>query len=57
MNLSTSLKATAEGKTIKFVGFTLDGKPMPYTLMVKTPELARELVSTIESEIESMSEK
>lgn len=56
MNLSPSLKVSAEDKTVKFVGFNLEGKPTPYTLRIKSEEMARELVSNIDREIEAMEE-
>ena len=54
MSINETFEPKNEGNSVSFLGFDLDGKPCPYTLRMKTPEMAKEMVRAIQNEVEEI---
>lgn len=54
MNVSKTFEPSSDGPQIKFVGVGLDGKPGVFTVRVKTPQVAADIVQTIKKEVEAI---
>lgn len=54
MTISPSFKPSAQGSTIKFLGFDMNGKAGPYTLRVKTTSDATRIVDRLNEEVEAI---
>ncbi len=54
MAVSAAFAPTVEKNSIKFLGTDLEGKPMGYTMRVKTAEMASEFMGAVTKEIEEI---
>ena len=54
MTISSSFNPSAQGNTIKFLGFDLKGNPGPYMLRVKTASDAAGIVKKLQAEVEGI---
>ena len=54
MSITDKLEPKAEGKTVKFLGFDLEGKPMGYLLQIKTADAAKDAADAINKEVEAV---
>lgn len=54
MSLNGSFNMTADGPTVKFMGFDINGKPQNQLMRVKTPEVAIALKDRIMKEVEDI---
>jgi hypothetical protein len=53
MAIKADFAPTAEGTQVKFLGFDLTGNPSPYSLRVKTAEMAQAFVEAVKKEVQS----
>jgi nucleoporin NUP2 len=54
MAMSATFDPSADGSQIKFLGFDLEGKPGPYSLRVKTADVAKDIVQKMKDEVEAI---
>jgi len=54
MSITDKLEPRASLKTVKFLGFDLEGKPMGYLLQVKTVDAAKEAAAAIQKEVDAV---
>lgn len=54
MSLTANFNPSSEGPIVKFVGVDTSGKPAPFSLRVKNPVVATELVEKLKKEVEEV---